>query len=210
MKHSFPPPQPPKGGFKKGLKIKFIKFVLRYLSVLKDVCEDVPSPLLRKMGNQHTHEKPEEKKSVGVLTSVQQLEEWLPGTVKKIEKGALAARRDVQDWEDENVVQKATQLNTIQNIVEERKTMKRSNSLSGKLANLSIGKTLKRTNSPDRKCRLSPTRSVSFRTCEREEHTFDSCSDGDLDRSSEDVSEVIMLQRKGKRGGDQVKPNELR
>ncbi len=54
------------------------------------------------MGNQHTHEKPEEKKSVGVLTSVQQLEEWLPGTVKKIEKGALAARRDVQDWEDDD------------------------------------------------------------------------------------------------------------
>jgi hypothetical protein len=133
------------------------------------------------MGNQHTHKKPEEKKSVGVLTSVQQLEEWLPGTVKKIEKGALAARRDVQDWEDENVVQKATQLNTIQNVVEERKTMKRSNSLSGKLANLRIGKTMKRTNSPDRKCRPSPTRSVSFRTCEREEHTFDSCSDGDLD-----------------------------
>ena len=132
------------------------------------ICVEYFSPviirplLVRKMGNQHTHKKPEEKKSVGVLTSVQQLEEWLPGTVKKIEKGALAARRDVQDWEDENVVQKATQLNTIQNVVEERKTMKR-------------------TNSPDRKCRPSPTRSVSFRTCEREEHTFDSCSDGDLD-----------------------------
>jgi len=101
------------------------------------------------------------------------------------EQGALAARRDVQDWEDENVVEKATQLNTIQNIVEERKTMKRSNSFSGKLANLSIGNsTGKKTSkisadSPDTKCRLS--RSVSFSTFEREEHTFDSCIDGDLD-----------------------------
>jgi hypothetical protein len=137
------------------------------------------------MGNQHTHGKPEAKKSGGVLTSVRQLEEWLPDSVKKIEQGALAARRDVQDWEDENVVEKATQLNTIQNIVEERKTMKRSNSFSGKLANLSIGNsTGKKTSkisadSPDTKCRLS--RSVSFSTFEREEHTFDSCIDGDLD-----------------------------
>jgi len=141
---------------------------------------------VRNMGNQHTHDKPEAKKSGGVLTSVQQLEEWLPDSVKKIEQGTLEESRDVQDWEDENVVEKATQLNTIQNIVEERKTMKRSNSISGKLANLSIGKTMKRTNSPDTKSRLFPARCVSFSTFEREEHTFDSCCDADLYCSSED------------------------
>ena len=122
---------------------------------------------VRNMGNQHTHDKPEAKKSGGVLTSVQQLEEWLPDSVKKIEQGTLEESRDVQDWEDENVVEKATQLNTIQNIVEERKTMKR-------------------TNSPDTKSRLFPARCVSFSTFEREEHTFDSCCDADLYCSSED------------------------
>ena len=78
------------------------------------------------------------------------------------------------------------QLNTIHNVVEERKTLKHSNSFSGKLANLSIGKKKER--------KKSFTRSVSFSTLEREEHTFDKeehifdvgCY-MDLDCTSEDV-----------------------
>jgi hypothetical protein len=62
------------------------------------------------MGNQHSHEKPKGKGSGGLLTSAQQLQEWLPDSVKKIEQGALPAHRDVQDWGDENVVEKATQV----------------------------------------------------------------------------------------------------
>ncbi len=78
------------------------------------------------------------------------------------------------------------QLNTIHNVVEERKTLKHSNSFSGKLANLSIGKKKER--------KKSFTRSVSFSTLEREEHTFDkeehtfdAGCDMDLDCTSEDV-----------------------
>lgn len=62
------------------------------------------------MGNQHSHEKTKGKSSGGLLTNAQQLQEWLPDSVKKLEQGALPARRDLQEWEDENVVEKATQV----------------------------------------------------------------------------------------------------
>ena len=78
------------------------------------------------------------------------------------------------------------QLNTIHNVVEERKTLKHSNSFSGKLANLSIGK--------KKETKKALTRSVSFSTLEREEHTFDQEEHAfdpgcymDLDCTSEDV-----------------------
>jgi hypothetical protein len=90
----------------------------------------------------------------------------------------------------ENLVASLTgtykQLNTIHNVVEERKILKHSNSFSGKLANLSIAKKKEK--------KKAFTRSVSFSTLEREEHTFDKeehMSDAgcyiDLDCTSEDV-----------------------
>jgi hypothetical protein len=221
------------------------------------------------MGNQHSNERPKTGRGGGLLTSAEEIEEWLPDSVKRLEKGSLPAHRDV-DWTDETVVEKATQvpaaverrarraqagktggrcpalvlvasarleptrprhvqgvscapsgdvrhgraagwlraarvcartcparaqqprtlreprasncfdradgtrtkqLNTIHNVVEERKTLKRTNSFSGKLANLSIGK--KRG---ERK-KTGLARSVSFSSLEREELTFDAgCS----------------------------------
>ena len=87
------------------------------------------------------------------------------------------------------------QLNTIQNVVEERKTLQRSNSFSNKLANLTIGKTMRRSksNDKDKEKKKGLTRSVSFSDFEREERTYSteipddenevdsSSSDGDLE-----------------------------
>ena len=87
------------------------------------------------------------------------------------------------------------QLNTIQNVVEERKTLQRSNSFSNKLANLTIGKTMRRSKSAEKEKKKGLTRSVSFSDFEREERTYSreipddenevdsSSSDGDLECS---------------------------
>lgn len=58
-------------------------------------------------------------------------------------------------------------------MVEEQKTLKRSASFAGKLANMSIGKRSK--SKRDRKTGLM--RSVSFHHNEREEVTFEECDD---------------------------------
>jgi len=64
-------------------------------------------------------------------------------------------------------VHRTAQLNTIHNVVEERKTLKRSNSFTGKLAGLSIGK-----RSPLLK-KKGLTRSVSFTALVFEEVQFE-------------------------------------
>lgn len=80
------------------------------------------------------------------------------------------------------------QMNTIHNVAEERKTLKRSNSISGKLANLSISK----KNSPRlQKKNAKKGRTVSFSSSERQELEFDdliSDLDTDLDTSSSEDS----------------------
>lgn len=61
------------------------------------------------MGNQHSNERPKPGRGGGLLTSAEEIEEWLPDSVKRLEKGSLPAHRDV-DWTDETVVEKATQV----------------------------------------------------------------------------------------------------
>jgi hypothetical protein len=79
------------------------------------------------------------------------------------------------------------QLNTIHNVAEERKTMKRSNSLSGKLANLSISKKHSpRLQKKSKDGKKGLTRTVSFSSSERQELEFD--DDTDLDTSSSEDS----------------------
>jgi hypothetical protein len=107
------------------------------------------------------------------LTSAEDLEAWLPDSIEKLKSGTLPPNRDV-DWEDERVVMKETQLNTIHNLVEEQKTLKRSASFAGKLANMSIGKVRGKSK---RDLKKGLTRSVSFHHNEREEVTFEDCDD---------------------------------
>ena len=83
------------------------------------------------------------------------------------------------------------QLNTMHNLVEEQKTLKRSSSFAGKLANLSIGKS--RSNSK-RDAKKGLARSVSFHHIEREEMIFQNFGDQNAEidaSSSEDTSEEL-------------------
>ena len=83
------------------------------------------------------------------------------------------------------------QLNTIHNLVEEQKTLKRSSSFAGKLANLSIGKARSRSKKDGKK---GLVRSVSFSHIEREEVTFEENGPQHVDldaSSSEDTSEDL-------------------
>ena len=84
------------------------------------------------------------------------------------------------------------QINTINNVVEERKTLKRNNSFSGKLANLNIGKP-KSPRMKSNEAKKGLVRSVSFSSFEREEVTFQQTAeedDSDLHSSSSDDASV--------------------
>ena len=69
------------------------------------------------MGNKQSHDKKEKSGPCsghqrGVLASTEELEAWLPDAaeLKKLKGNAPPAQRVVEDWEDENVVMKATQV----------------------------------------------------------------------------------------------------
>ena len=64
------------------------------------------------MGNQHSNERTKPGRPAGgggLLTSAEEIEEWLPDSIKRLENASLPAHRDV-DWTDETVVEKATQV----------------------------------------------------------------------------------------------------
>ena len=71
------------------------------------------------MGNSHSSDglpPPGERKAKGcsLLTSAEEIESWLPDSMEKMKKmkpGTVPAEH-VEDWEDENVVMKATQVRT--------------------------------------------------------------------------------------------------
>ena len=78
--------------------------------------------VLLEMGNKQSQEKTNKKDDNGhqrghsILTSTEELEAWLPDVVdelKKVKGTAPPAQRVVEDWEDENVVMKATQVITM-------------------------------------------------------------------------------------------------
>jgi hypothetical protein len=84
------------------------------------------------------------------------------------------------------------QINTINNVVEERKTLKRNNSFTGKLANLNIGKP-KSPRMKNKEGKKGLVRSVSFSSFEKEEVTFQQTAeedDSDLHSSSSDDASV--------------------
>jgi hypothetical protein len=70
------------------------------------------------MGNKQSQEKMNKKDDNGhqrghsILASTEELEAWLPYELKKLKGNAPPAPRVVEDWEDENVVMKATQVIT--------------------------------------------------------------------------------------------------
>ena len=70
------------------------------------------------MGNKQSHDKSHDtghQRGHSILASTEELEAWLPDVVdelKKVKGNAPPAPRVVEDWEDENVVMKATQVIT--------------------------------------------------------------------------------------------------
>ena len=69
------------------------------------------------MGNKQSHDKSHDtghQRGHSILASTEELEAWLPDVVelKKPKSNAPPAQRVVEDWEDENVVMKATQVIT--------------------------------------------------------------------------------------------------
>ncbi len=83
------------------------------------------------------------------------------------------------------------QINTINNVAEERKTLKRNNSFTGKLANLNIGKP-KSPRMKNKEGKKGLVRSVSFSSFEKEEVRFktEEEDDSDLHSSSSDDASV--------------------
>ena len=71
------------------------------------------------MGNKQSHDKTHDtshQRGHSILASTEELEAWLPDVVdelKKVKGNAPPAPRVVEDWEDENVVMKATQVITM-------------------------------------------------------------------------------------------------
>ena len=85
------------------------------------------------------------------------------------------------------------QINTINNVVEERKTLRRNSSFSGKLANLNIGKPKSPRMKNKKEGKKGLVRSVSFSSFEKEEVTFQQTAeedDSDLHSSSSDDASV--------------------
>ena len=85
-------------------------------------------------------------------------------------------------------------------MVEERKTLRRSNSISGKLANLSIGKQRSPRLRQKQKEKKGLTRSVSFSDMEKEVFTFeDPSADGndatDVETSFDDGAALDLQQK---------------